>query len=40
MLDTIKCFLNFNPEKRPEIGSVLCKRVFGASEDESRKYGV
>jgi hypothetical protein len=28
----IKSMLNYNPDKRPEIGYLLSKKIFGAEE--------
>lgn len=32
--------LNFNPDKRPEIGYLLSKKIFGAEEREGATYTI
>jgi hypothetical protein len=32
--------LTVNPDKRPEIGYLLSKKIFGANNDEADNYNV
>jgi hypothetical protein len=40
MLIFIKSMLALNPDKRPEIGYLLSKKVFGANDREADTYTI
>ena len=40
MLADIKCMLSYNPDKRPEIGYLLTRQIFGAARRDSETYDL